>query len=163
MISDLRQSIENLRRGVTGPPRKSQTDPLTPRPMNQGGTADVFEKGAGTVLKLFHDSIPDDRVDDEYEATKFAHEAGLPVPRPGEKVDVDGRRGITFERVGGEPLWNLLFRRPWILARRSQSGFVRTLTWPDSRCARTTRNEVHARLHGQLDRSSDDSLSQALS
>lgn len=131
MISNLKQSIENLRRGVTGPPRKSRTDPHTPRPMNQGGTADVFEEGENDVLKLFHNSIPSERVDDEYEATKFAYESGLPVPRPGEKVDVDGRRGITFERVGGEPLWNLLFRRPWILARRSQA-------------------DLFARLHGQI-------------
>jgi aminoglycoside phosphotransferase (APT) family kinase protein len=67
----------------------------------EGRTAEVFERGPGVVLKLFRAGYARERAEDEARRTRLASCAGVPVPRVGPIVEVDGRYGIEFERVAG--------------------------------------------------------------
>jgi Ser/Thr protein kinase RdoA (MazF antagonist) len=59
-----------------------------------------------------------------------AHQAGLPVPAPGDMVEVDGRVGIELERVDGPSMQEWMTSRPWRMFR-----------------AAATLAELHARTH----------------
>ncbi len=41
------------------------------------------------------------------------HACGLPVPAAGEIVQVNGRYGLVYQRVEGQPMLNMLLLRPW--------------------------------------------------
>jgi aminoglycoside phosphotransferase (APT) family kinase protein len=42
---------------------------------------------------------------------------GLPIPKVGEMVDYDGRTGIVYERIVGEPMLQLITNKPWTAGR----------------------------------------------
>jgi hypothetical protein len=98
--------------------------------VGKGFCSDVYAWGEGRVLKLFHDSGAGDRVDREFAATRAVHAAELPVPAAYEVVEVDGRRGIVFERIDGVSLLKYTQARPWTIF-----GAVRLLA------------ELHAQIH----------------
>jgi aminoglycoside phosphotransferase (APT) family kinase protein len=83
--------------------------------IGKGFCADVYAWGAECVLKLFHDPGACDRADREFAATRAVHSAGLPVPAAYERVEVEGRPGIVFERVRGVSLLGHTQKRPWNL------------------------------------------------
>ena len=80
--------------------------------LGAGRTADVYAWGDDRVLKLFKDWMPADPIEREFTITRLASQAGLPVPAAEELVQVDGRLGITFERIRGVPLLQTLQARP---------------------------------------------------
>src|SRR5205814_8949014 len=84
-------------------------------PLGKGYTSDVYAWGDGRVLKLFHGGLARDRADREYRATRAVHAAGLPAPAAYERVEIDGRCGIVFERVDGPSLFDHVRARPWVL------------------------------------------------
>lgn len=96
-----------------------------------GLTSEVYAWGAGRVLKLFHPGRPDDKVDCEFAISRAVHAAGLPVPAAYELVEIEGRRGIVFERVDGPSLFEYVQSRPWALF-----AAARQLA------------ELHAQVHG---------------
>jgi aminoglycoside phosphotransferase (APT) family kinase protein len=98
--------------------------------VGRGFTADVYAWGEGRVLKLFHGPHAQDRVGREFAATRAVHAAGLPAPAAYERVEVDGRVGIVFERVDGVSLFEYTQARPWALFQT-----VRLLA------------ELHAQIH----------------
>jgi uncharacterized protein (TIGR02172 family) len=95
-----------------------------------GRTADVFAWGSERVLKLYQDWMPARAIEREFEITRLARAAGLPVPAAEEMLQVDGRTGIVFERIVGKSLLKILEARPWKLV-----SIARLLA------------EYHARMH----------------
>jgi uncharacterized protein (TIGR02172 family) len=83
--------------------------------VGKGFCSDVYAWGPGRVLKLFHVGAERDRAEREYEVTRTVHDAGLPAPAANELVEVEGRRGIVFERVEGVSLLGYSRARPWAL------------------------------------------------
>lgn len=100
--------------------------PLQPGPrIAEGRTAEIFRWEEGRVLKLFR---PDwGEADARYEADKAeaVHAAGLPVPAVHGVTQVDGRFGIIYEEIVGQPLMESLQRRPW--AVRETARFLADL------------------------------------
>jgi uncharacterized protein (TIGR02172 family) len=99
--------------------------------VGSGRAAEVFAWGDGRVLKLFR--RPDDpaAAEREFASTRAVHALGIPVPSAYEVIEVAGRYGIVFERVGGPSLIQYVQARPWALFR-----------------AANLLAELHARLHG---------------
>jgi uncharacterized protein (TIGR02172 family) len=95
-----------------------------------GRTADVYAWGNEHVLKLYQDWMPARAIEREFELTRLARQAGLPVPAVEEMLQVDGRTGIIFERIVGKSLLKILETHPWNLV-----SIVRLLA------------EYHARMH----------------
>jgi tRNA A-37 threonylcarbamoyl transferase component Bud32 len=81
--------------------------------IGRGRTADVFAWGTDRVLKLYHPRIPYALVEQEYQITQAAHQAGLPVPAVDHSLEVDERAGIIFERIEGVSLLQVLSAHPW--------------------------------------------------
>lgn len=87
--------------------------PSLRRLLARGRTADVHEWNENEVLKLFHPWFP--REDAEYELTiaRAVHAGGVKAPAARGLIQVDGRDGLVYERVHGEPMPAALQRRPW--------------------------------------------------
>lgn len=83
----------------------------------QGRTAEIYAWGDGQVLKLFRDWAPPDLVSYEAGVARSVQNLGLPVPAVGEIVELDGRRGLVYERLAGKSLLQNLLARPWTLLR----------------------------------------------
>ena len=98
--------------------------------VGKGYCSDVYAWGEGRVLKLFHGHVASERADREYAATRAVHAAGLPAPAAFELVEVEGRRGIVFERIDGVSLLDYTQARPWRLF-----GVIRQFA------------ELHAQIH----------------
>ena len=88
---------------------------LTSPPIAQGRTAEIYFWDDGHVLKLYRDWCPPDWV--EYEATVAGaiHAAGIPSPETGEILEVNGRRGLVYERLEGSSMLQDMNARPWKL------------------------------------------------
>ncbi|MFN2235837.1 MAG: phosphotransferase family protein [Anaerolineales bacterium] len=91
------------------------------KPIAEGRTAEIYEWQDNTILKLYHAWCPSNWV--EYES-KVAHavvEAGIPTPVAGEIVEVNGRRGLIFERVSGISMLQDMNARPWNLYKHART------------------------------------------
>jgi Ser/Thr protein kinase RdoA (MazF antagonist) len=82
-----------------------------------GFASDLYAWGGGRVLKLFHASVPTERIDREYRISKAICSAGLPAPAPLERVRVSARSGIVFERVVGVTMYRHVRAKPWLLLK----------------------------------------------
>lgn len=83
--------------------------------IGSGKTAEVYEWGNDKVLKLYFKSISDDWIKNETEIVTKIHGAGIPTPEVFEIVEVNGRKGVIFERVIGEPVIIHVAIEPWKL------------------------------------------------
>ena len=90
------------------------TQELGPR-LARGRTADIHAWGDGQVLKLFLDWRPASSIEREYQISRALYQAGVPVPDVGDVVEVDGRRGIVFERLDGPSMLRHGTSRPWTI------------------------------------------------
>lgn len=87
-------------------------------PMQKGGligegrTAQVYAWGPHHVLKLYHDWWPPGNVEQEANIGRAVHAAGVSCPAVGEIVQLDGRRGLVYERVDGPSMADLLLAGP---------------------------------------------------
>lgn len=88
--------------------------------IGHGRTAEIFALGDARVVKLFREDMPESAVMREFEATRLVHQTALPVPRAEAIVEVDGRRGIVFERVEGPTMLRTLASRPWTLVQSAR-------------------------------------------
>ncbi len=84
-------------------------------PVAYGRTAEIYAWGDHQVLKLYHEWFPLEHIQFEQSLAQAVYESGLPVPAPGEIVQIDERHGLIFERVAGIAMWDLLARKPWLL------------------------------------------------
>ena len=96
----------------------------------EGREAEMFAWGDGNVLRLLRPGFNPASLENEIRALKLAHECGVPVPQPGERVSVDGREGVVLERIKGTDLLTELGRAPWTVVRAGRM------------CG-----SVHARMH----------------
>ncbi|TYP74668.1 Ser/Thr protein kinase RdoA (MazF antagonist) [Paenibacillus methanolicus] len=84
---------------------------LGPR-IAEGSSCEVYEWGGpDKIVKLFYADTPPQAVELEYGNNNAVWECGLPVARPYERVNWEGRDGIVFERVAGDTLVSRLFAR----------------------------------------------------
>lgn len=83
--------------------------------IGKGKTAEVYEWGADCVLKLFHKNFDYERVIYEAEIGRAVNEAGVPSPKVYDIVEIDGRKGIIFQRIYGKTLSMLIQEEPWKL------------------------------------------------
>lgn len=88
---------------------------LTDSPIAQGRTAEIFAWTDGCILKLARSEFSLTYLEGEAAITRALHEAGLPVPRVLDVVEVDGRAGIVFERVEGPSMMKTMLSRPWMM------------------------------------------------
>jgi aminoglycoside phosphotransferase (APT) family kinase protein len=98
----------------------------------QGRTAEVLDRGDGTVLKLFRSGFPPQAIDREA-ATAAAVSTCLQVrsPRLLGREDRQGRIGLVYERIEGPTQLAAMARSPLYVLRHAAAAA-----------------EVHARMHG---------------
>jgi len=94
---------------------------LPSTPIAQGRTAEVFAWANNHILKLYRDWCPRDWVEYEARIAHAIYEAGIPSPRPGNIVEVDGRRGLIYEKVNGISMLQDMNLRPWMLLKHARS------------------------------------------
>lgn len=83
------------------------------KPIALGRTAEIYSYGEGKVVKLFLSTTPQPWIDKEIEIGKYIQDTQLPVPRVYERVKVDNREGVIYERIEGPSLLNELATKPW--------------------------------------------------
>ena len=94
-----------------------QTSP----PIAQGRTAEIYLWDDGHVLKLYRDWCPADWVEYEARVANAIHEAGIPSPATGEILEVNGRRGLIYERLEGISMLEDMNARPWTIRKHARS------------------------------------------
>jgi len=73
-----------------------------------GVSAEVFEYGNDSILKLFKENIDVYTVKREFEISRYAYENKIPTPEPKEIIQENNRNGIIYEKVNGEDLFKVL-------------------------------------------------------
>ena len=94
---------------------------LSSTPIALGRTAEVFAWDDNHVLKLYRDWCPPDWVDYEARIARAIYESGIPSPAAGEIIEVNGRRGLIYERLEGVSMLQDLNARPWMLLKHARS------------------------------------------
>jgi len=92
---------------------------LTSIPIAQGRTAEVYDWDSDHVLKLYLEWCPPDWVEYEARIARAVYEAGVPSPAAGEIMEVNGRRGLIYERLEGISMLQDLNVRPWTFLKYS--------------------------------------------
>lgn len=83
----------------------------------EGRTAEVYAWQDGRVLKLFHSWCTPNWIDQEIANSRAVSAMSLSTPKFLGVFDIDGRRGIVYERVDGYSLLHLMRSNPWSLRR----------------------------------------------
>lgn len=81
--------------------------------IGQGNTAEVFLWGDKEILKLFRQKFPWDGVEREYSVSKEVEKLGLPVPKVGQMLELEGRKGITYEKITGLSMLEAITKHPY--------------------------------------------------
>jgi aminoglycoside phosphotransferase (APT) family kinase protein len=84
-------------------------------PIALGRTAEIFPFEEGKVLKLFYPAIPLSWIDREVDIGRYIQDLQLPVPKVYERMKLNGREGVVYERIDGPSLLNELATKPWKL------------------------------------------------
>ena len=82
--------------------------------LGKGMTAEVYQWGPDKVLKLYYDRYSEEWVKYEADIGQKVHDAGVSSPAVFEIVEIDGRRGILFERIPGKTLTSIILKEPWM-------------------------------------------------
>lgn len=106
------------------------TGPVPGVPLGAGREAEVFAWGDDRALRLYRDSVPHERIEQEKRALEAARACGAPAPAVYETITVEGRHGLVMELVDGPDQLTVLEQRPWTVF-----GAARRL------------GELHATLH----------------
>lgn len=80
--------------------------------IGQGNTAEVYLWGDKEILKLFRQKFPWEGVEREYQVSKEVEKLGLPVPKVGQMIELEGRKGITYEKITGASMLELMSKKP---------------------------------------------------
>ena len=84
-------------------------------PVAQGRTAEIYAWDADHILKLYRDWCPRHWVDYESQVAHAIVAAEIPTPAAGEIVEIEGRRGIIYERVQAYSMLQDIQVHPWRL------------------------------------------------
>jgi thiamine kinase len=82
------------------------------RRIGEGRSAEVFPYGPDHVLKLYKTPSEPAAVANEFAAARQAYAIGLPVPKPVDMLERDGRAGILFARASGPVMHAAYIRKP---------------------------------------------------
>ena len=94
---------------------------LTSTSIAYGRTAEIYLWDDQHILKLYRDWCPPDWVEYEARIARAIYEAGIPSPAAGEIVEVNGRRGLIYERIEGISMLQDMNVRPWLLLKHARS------------------------------------------
>ena len=83
--------------------------------VGKGRLAEVFAWGDTQVLKLFAAGRDAAAIEAEARVSQIVHDAGVATPATHGVVEVDGRRGIVYDRAPGTSMLGQLSARPWKL------------------------------------------------
>lgn len=104
-----------MRRAVgarrTGPRSIVVMAPLGPL-VAAGRTSDVYEYGAGAVVKVPRSHVPDHWAALEAEFTAGVRALDVASPSVLDLIEIDGRHAIVFERVEGRSMWEHMLEQP---------------------------------------------------
>ena len=87
------------------------------KPIAMGRTAEIYSYSEEKVLKLFFSTIPQPWIKKEIEIGRYIQTMHLPVPKVYEKVTINNREGVIYERIEGPTLLNELATKPWNVIR----------------------------------------------
>lgn len=82
-----------------------------------GRTAEVYALDEDRVIKLFYDWHPAHWVQREIEIANLISSLSIRTPKILERIEINGRKGIIYERVNGSSLLKLATRKPWMVIR----------------------------------------------
>ena len=83
--------------------------------IGKGRLAEVFAWGDTQVLKLFAAGRDSAAIEAEARVSQIVHEAGVLTPGTHGVVEVEGRRGIIYDRALGTSMLGQLSAKPWKL------------------------------------------------
>jgi uncharacterized protein (TIGR02172 family) len=86
--------------------------PPLDHPIALGRTAEVYAWEEDKVLKLYRDGFHPGDVDYELHLARIVQASGLPVPAVFDIIEVNGRRGIVYERMDGPSMLDILGKHP---------------------------------------------------
>ncbi len=86
--------------------------PSLDKPIALGRTAEVYAWETGRVLKLYRDGFHPSDADHELRLARIVQASGLPVPAVFDIIEVNGRRGIVYERVDGPSMLDSMGKHP---------------------------------------------------
>lgn len=79
----------------------------------KGASAEIFDMGGGTIVKLFRDSVSDDMIDREAAASIHADACGVPTAAAiARRQWDDGRRGIIYPCLQGQTVMDWVRKNP---------------------------------------------------
>src|SRR6266508_6918087 len=87
----------------------------------QGRTAEIYAWDDRHILKLYRDWCPSNWVEYEARIARAVYEGGIPSPAAGEIVEMDGRRGLIYERLEGISMLQDLNARPWTFLKHARA------------------------------------------
>lgn len=90
-------------------------------PIAQGRTAEVYLWNDQHVLKLYREWCPPHWIEEEAQIARAVHAAGIPSPAAEEIIEVDGRRGLIYERIEGISMLQDMNTRPWTILKHARS------------------------------------------
>lgn len=88
--------------------------------IGQGNTSEIFEWNNNTILKLYHNEMPNDLCVHEFEITKYVYEHLKITPKPIEIINIDGRIGAVYEKLNGKTMLNMMLLKPWNISKYSK-------------------------------------------
>jgi len=80
-----------------------------------GRTAEVYSLSEDRVIKLFYDWCPTHWVQQEIDVANLISSLPIPTPKILESVEIQGRKGIIYQRIYGPSLLKLATIKPWRL------------------------------------------------
>jgi Ser/Thr protein kinase RdoA (MazF antagonist) len=94
---------------------------LPAAPVAQGRTAEIYVWDSSHILKLYHEWCPEDWAEYEGRVARAIHNAGIPSPAVAGLVEVEGRRGLVYERIEGISMLQDMNARPWRMLNHARS------------------------------------------
>lgn len=86
------------------------------RLLGTGSTAEVYEWGQGKIIKLYYKNFSNDNwVNHEAKIGHIVNKSGIVSPAVYDMVEINGRKGIIYERIYGISIASHLFTAPWEL------------------------------------------------
>lgn len=87
----------------------------------QGNTAEIFDYGNHSILKLYRDGLPKSLCHDEFEKTQVAYQLIKNVPKPVDTISFDERVGAIYEKLSGKTMLKKLLSSPWRVAQYAKA------------------------------------------
>ena len=91
------------------------------KPIAFGRTAEVYAWREDAVLKLYYEWCPAYWSENEAKVAQAVVAADIPTPAALEIIEVNGRRGIVYERVTGISMLQDMNAQPWTSIRHARS------------------------------------------